>query len=187
MNKIIKTTYTPAPSHEAWLTVGGWHFLVVLLPYLFTGLIIVLYGASSLFVKYSIVLLSTNMFFVCNCLADSGHLAYKYLQFQCFRGKGGIEHYDKALGGSLRKHVVRETTHAGFSTRGRQACKAVRDHSFVRKGTSKHPATLPGNTFFPPICKTGMYQCNNAKTLVKAFHVKNNTCSKNEEVLTVSL
>lgn len=155
MYKIINTIYTPAPSLEAWLTVGGWHFLVVLLPYLFIGLIIVLYGASSLFVKYSIVLLSTNMFFVCNCLADSGNLAYKYLQFQCFRGKGGIEQYDKALGGSLRKHVVRKTTHAGFSTRGRQACKAVRDHSFVRKGTSKHPATLPGNTFFPPICKTG--------------------------------
>lgn len=28
---------------------------------------------------------------------------------------------------------------------------------------------------------------NNAKTLVKALHVKNNTCSKNEEVLSVSL
>lgn len=157
MYNIINTIYPPAPSLEAWLTVGRWHFLIVLLLYLylFTESIIVLYGASSLFVKYSIVLLCKNMFFVCNLLADSGHLAYTYLQFQCFRGKGGIEHYDEALGGSLCKHVVRETTHAGFSTRGRQACKAVRDHSFVGKGTSKHPATLPGNTFLPPICKTG--------------------------------
>lgn len=95
------------------------------------------------------------MFWVHCFLVDSGHSAYKYLKFQCFGGKGGFKHYDKALGGSLRKHVIRQTTHAGFSPCGRQACKAVRDYSFVRKGTSKHSATLPGNPFLPPICKTG--------------------------------